>query len=333
MPNATISRIAFHLPDKVLDNDYFAELFPEWNSKQILDHIGIRERRVAAEGETAFDLGLAAAEKVLQDYPRETIDFVMLCTQHPDYILPTSACVMQDRLGLSTSCGALDYNLGCSGFVYGLAMAKGLIAAGVASRVLLITAETYSKSLHPSDKGNRTIFGDGAAAPIIEASELAGIGEFVIGTDGAGHEKLIIRNGAARAMCAGTGDAESGDFLFMNGPDVFNFTVATVPKLFAQTLEKNQLAMDDLHLVVFHQANKFILDFLRKKAKIPQEKFFIDLEEVGNTVSATIPIALCQAREKGLIASNKPVMLVGFGVGLSWGAVTVQFDDQFITTP
>ena len=142
MPNATISRIAFHLPDKVLDNDYFAELFPEWNSKQILDHIGIRERRVAAEGETAFDLGLAAAEKVLQDYPRETIDFVMLCTQHPDYILPTSACVMQDRLGLSTSCGALDYNLGCSGFVYGLAMAKGLIAAGVASRVLLITAET-----------------------------------------------------------------------------------------------------------------------------------------------------------------------------------------------
>ena len=186
---ARIRAIATHLPARVLGNDELAALYPSWPAEKILDKTGIRERRIAADDETAADLAAAAADALFASgrCSREEVDFLILCTQAPDFILPTTACLLQDRLGLRRDIGALDVNLGCSGFVYGLSLATGLIAAGAASRILLLTADTYSKYIHARDKSVRTLFGDGAAATLIEASDTGSLGPFVFGTDGSGY--------------------------------------------------------------------------------------------------------------------------------------------------
>ena len=182
---AFIKDIAYYLPEKVLTNEQIAEMFPEWSAEKVANKVGITERHISAADETATDMAYKAAEALFaQGIDRSCVDFVLLCTQSGDYFLPSSACLLQDRLGLSKHCGALDFNLGCSGYEYGLAMAKGLIMAGIAKNILLLTAETYTKYIHPQDKGNRTIFGDGASASLISTEGFAEIGEFVLGTDG-----------------------------------------------------------------------------------------------------------------------------------------------------
>ncbi len=164
--NSYIKAISYYLPTDYLDNFNLSSIFPDWTAEKISDKVGIKKRHIAAADETAADLAEKSALKLFKEHciDPSSIDFLLLCTQSPDYFLPTTACVLQNKLGLSTSIGALDFNLGCSGFVYGLSIAKGLISAGIAKNVLLITSETYSKHIHPLDKKNRTIFGDAAAA-------------------------------------------------------------------------------------------------------------------------------------------------------------------------
>ena len=197
---AFIKAISYFLPQKVVTNDDLVKEFPEWTVDKIAGKVGVTERHIAAETETAADMATQAAKKLFAEHgiDRSTIDFVLFCTQSPDYFLPTSACIIQNNLGLSTSCGALDFNLGCSGFVYGLSVAKGLIAGGIASNVLLLTAETYSKHIHPKDKGNRTIFGDAAAATLVSTNGFASIENFSLGTDGRGAENLIVKKGGQK---------------------------------------------------------------------------------------------------------------------------------------
>ncbi len=322
-----IKSISCYLPEKIVTNEGLVAEFPEWTVEKIADKVGVKQRHVAGDGETATDLAVKAAEKLFAENPdvaRNSIDFVVFCTQSPDYMLPTSACLIQQSLGLRTDIGAFDFNLGCSGYVYGLSIAKGLIAGGVATNVLLLTGETYNKHLHPRDKGNRTIFGDAATATVISTEGFAEIGEFALGTDGSGAENLIIKSGGARCpekvgdlSFDENGNPRSSDYLFMNGSEIFMFTQRNVPIVVKQTLVKNDMALDDLGLVVFHQANSYMLNFLRKKIKIPQEKFFIDMENIGNTVSNSIPIALYDAHEQGLLHGS--VLICGFGVGYSWG--------------
>jgi 3-oxoacyl-[acyl-carrier-protein] synthase-3 len=235
-------------------------------------------------------------------------------------------------LGLSTNIGALDFNLGCSGFVYGLSLAKGLIMAGIASEILLITAETYSKHLHRLDKGNRSIFGDGAAATVISRSESEGIGNFDLGTDGKGFENLIIKDGGAKYhyseetkdITDENGFVSNDNYLYMNGPEIFNFTIQNIPLLVNRTLTKNNLSLETIDYIIFHQANKFMLDYLRKKLKIPVEKFYQNMTNTGNTVSATIPIALKDSIDKKLIIKGNKVLLAGFGVGYSWAGTVIE---------
>ena len=200
MQTSKIAKIAYALPENVLDNEALAALYPVWTATKILEKTGIRERRVCGEAETAGDLAEQAARKLFTEHgvDPQSIDFVILITQSPDYFLPTTACILQHRLGLPTHAGALDVNLGCSGYIYGLSLAKGLIAADTAQSVLLLTAETYSKHIHPMDKSARAIFGDGAAATLVTRSELDGIGKFVLGTDGSGYDKLIVPAGGMR---------------------------------------------------------------------------------------------------------------------------------------
>ena len=201
---AYIKAISYYLPERVVDNKELLREFPEWSVDKVAAKVGVNSRHLAASEETAGDMAEKAARRLFEEYhvhPAE-IDFLMLCTQSPDYFLPSTACILQDRLGIPTTAGAFDFNLGCSGCVYGMAMAKGLISAGIARNVLLLTAETYNKYLHPSDKSNRSIFGDGAAACLISTDGFAEIGDFSLGTDGSGYKHLIVATGAARQKTA-----------------------------------------------------------------------------------------------------------------------------------
>lgn len=327
---AFIKDIAYYLPEKVLTNEQIAEMFPEWSAEKVANKVGITERHISAADETATDMAYKAAEALFaQGIDRSCVDFVLLCTQSGDYFLPSSACLLQDRLGLSKHCGALDFNLGCSGYEYGLAMAKGLIMAGIAKNILLLTAETYTKYIHPQDKGNRTIFGDGASASLISTEGFAEIGEVVVGTDGSGAENLIVRSLGARhkeplndLRISEEEGLVSGDHLYMHGGNVFDFTADVVPPMVEELLRKSVLTKEDVDLWIFHQANKYMINYLRKLLEIDKEKFYLFMEKVGNTVSSTIPIAMVEARREGRLHGN--VLLAGFGVGLSWGGVMLK---------
>ena len=333
--SVSIKGISYYLPPAVLTNDDLVQEFPEWDVEKVYNKVGVKERHLAGKSETAGDLAEKAALKLFQEYgvSPSNIDFLLLCTQSPDYHLPSTACILQHRLGIPTSAGAFDFDLGCSGCIYGMAVAKGLIAAGLASNVLLLTAETYTKYLHPDDKSNRTIFGDGAAACLISKEKgLAEIGDFVFGTDGSGADNLIVKTQGARlrertglSTEDDDGHINREDYLYMNGSAIFNFTLEQVPPMMRQLMEKSGLEKDGIDYFVFHQANKYMLSTIRKVCGIPKDKFHIDLEHTGNTVSSTILISLKDCLDQGLILPGMKVMACGFGVGLSYGGTILHF--------
>ena len=337
MTRAAIKAITSHLPDSELTNDQLAAEFDGVAAGSIYDKTGIRVRRIAADGECASDLGVAAARKLFDTgvCKPEDIDFLLFCTQSPDYFLPTSACVMQDALGLRTDSGAIDINQGCSGYIYGLAVAKSLIESGTARNVLFITADTYSKFINVRDRSLRTLFGDGATATYVEAveSDRETVGPFIFGSDGSGKTELILPAGGLRQPVDDAARVETKDEqgnwrsacnLYMNGGSVFNFTMRIVPATIEQLLAKSGLTLDQIDYFIPHQANKFMLERLRMKLKIPADKFFCDMEKTGNTVSSSIPIAFEMAKDRGLVKTGDKVALIGFGVGLSWGATLVE---------
>lgn len=336
--NARLKDIAVYLPETVLGNDELARLYPEWPAEKILDKTGIRERRIASKNQTAGDMAYEAACNLFAqaNVTAQDVDFIILCTQAPDYVLPTTACLLQDKLGISRSAGALDINLGCSGFVYGLSLAKGLIETGAAKCVLLLTADTYSKYIHPMDKSVRTLFGDAAAATAIVASEdkEEGIGPFVFGTDGNGARNLIVEAGMYRVPKScdtstehtdNSGNIRSRENLYMNGAEVMAFSLKEVPRSAEALLQKAGKSKVDIDFFILHQANKFMLEALRKKLKIPEESLPITIEDCGNTVSSTIPIALFKLVSEGRLQRGQRLMLIGFGVGYSWAACLLNF--------
>ena len=320
-----IKAISTYVPSKKISNNEISEQFPEWDSDKILNKIGIQSRNITSEDEYTSDIALSAINNLFEEHKidKNIIDFLIICTQSPDYFLPTTACIVQDKVGLKTSCGAIDINQGCSGFIYGLSLANALVVSGTSKNVLLITAETYSKHIHHTDKGNMSLFGDASTATLISDEGEFEIGKFSLGTDGSGAENLIIKNGASKYQK--TEDKNDMDnYLYMNGSEIFNFTSKSVPLLVDDNLLKNGVSKDEIDTFIFHQANTFMLNFLRKKIGIPTEKFVIDMLNYGNTVSSTIPLAL-----KNSIKSKrdmKKIMLVGFGVGYSWGAVCLNMN-------
>ncbi len=327
-----IKAISYYLPETVLTNSELAAIYPEFSEKKISSKVGIDCRHIA-KNETVSDMAVKSAEKLFDEYgiDKNAIDFIILCTQSPDYKLPTTACIVQDRLGLRKGIGAYDINLGCSGFIYSLATAKGLIAAGIAKNVLVITSETYSKYINDYDKSTRTIFGDAAASVLVSADADESIGEFVLGTDGSGRDNLIVpAGGSAMPQSAETSiEYEDGDSrrsknnIFMDGGRIFEFTMDVVPQTVRSVLEKNGLTLDDIKMVVPHQANKFMLTYLRNDMDIPKEKFYVNMKSVGNTVSVSIPMALKMAMDEGKLEKGDKVLIIGFGVGYSWGAVII----------
>ncbi|WP_027087213.1 3-oxoacyl-ACP synthase III family protein [Cohnella panacarvi] len=326
----TIKSIEYYLPEHVEVND---------RNDKLTTKIGIFEKRIAKADEYASDLAIAAANQLFEknDIKREDIDFLLYCTQSPDYYLPTTACVLQNRLSLPTSIGALDINLGCSGYVYGLSLAKGLIESGQANNVLFITADTYSKFIHPKDRSVKPLFGDGATATLLTAAPGPfGLKSFVFGTDGSGSNNLIVPAGGLRNPLSEAnlkeetdafGNIRSNSNLYMNGPEIFNFTLNEVPASINKLLEKEGCNLEDFDFFIFHQANQYMLEYLRKKLKIDSNKFSIQFGDCGNTVSSTIPIALKRELENGKIKKGDKVMLVGFGVGYSWAAASLTWNE------
>lgn len=334
MAEAYIKALSYNLPEKVLTNSDIAKDFPEWTEEKITSKIGILERHITVEGETASDLACGAAEKLFSanGIDRQAIDYLIFVTQSPDYHLPTTACTIQTRLGLSNKITAIDVNLGCSGFVTGLSLAKAVVISGQAQNVLLLTAETYSKYLHQRDKSNRTIFGDGSAACLVSTEGMARIGNFVIGTDGNGAENLIVKTGCARnpqplndLKFDEFDNPHSSDNLYMDGPAILNYSLESIPQLRADVLEKNGETMDDIDLHVYHQANIFLANLERRKLKIAPEKYYVNIAKVGNTVSSTIPIALCMALEDGTLKNGMKVLSLAQGLGYTWGGMVLYF--------
>ncbi len=301
-------KINYFLPEKILTNDDFAKEFGDWSAEKIFAKTGIQARHVASVAETALDLAVMAVRELTSEGDvLSKVDYLILCTQSSEYKLPSTACLLADRIGIGKGIGAVAIDHGCSGFIYGLSLAKGLLCSGQAKSVLLVTSETYSKYISVTDRSTRTIFGDAATATLLDETDIARIGSFVFGTDGGGAEKLIVRDGR----------------LFMDGPEIFNFTLDIVPQTMEDVLAKNGLVREDIDLYVFHQANKFMLDTIRKVNNLPRNKFYVNLENTGNTVSSTIPIALKQLDEMGQLQPGMKIMLMGFGVGLSWGATII----------
>lgn len=336
---AQVSHVSYYLPSRVLSNSQLEQELSGWSAAKILNKTGIEERRIAEPNELASDLAVHAVQSLFEKgVDSQSIDALIYCTQSPDYPLPSTACLLQERLNLDKRIAAFDVNLGCSGYVYCLGLAKGLIESHQANNVLVVTADTYSKYINPQDRSVRTLFGDGAAATLIESTQVSreSLGPFIYGTDGAGAGNLIVPAGGLKERYDGKAETCADDHgnyrtinnLYMNGGEIFDFTSRTVPKLFRDLLNKAKVEMDAIDLVIFHQANQFMLEHIRRQTGIPAHKCPVVMQRCGNTVSSSIPIALGMCEDNGTLRPGMRVMLIGFGVGYSWGGTFLTWKEQ-----
>jgi len=325
-----LAGIAHHLPDRIVTNDELAAGNPGWDPERLYKKTGIRQRHVAADGETAADLGVLAAERLLgrSGVDRRTIDTLIVGTQSPDHFLPGNSALIQDRLGLPTTCAAFDVTLGCSGYTYGLWLARALIDSGSSRKVLLVSCDTYSRYCDPHDVTTVTLFGDAAGATLLTGEPrgaLAEVGSTVLGTDGRGAVNLIVAEGAARSLAGPGAPPCRPPRLFMNGPEVFSFTLDSVKAGVDRLLDANGLGWDQVDLFLMHQANRFLLDNLRLKFRVDPVRMPIDVELTGNTVNASIPLLMSRLLEQGRLTGPKTCVLAGFGVGYSWAMSLVRW--------
>lgn len=332
---ATIEAVRSYLPEKVVTN---ADLSPEvgWTAEDIFTKTGIAQRHAAGPNECVSDMAVLAAEKLFRECgaDRAAVQFLIMCTQTPDHLLPATACFVQHRLGLKNQCAAFDINQGCSGYIYSLGLASALIRSGMAECGLVLTGDNYTKFINPKDRSVRTLFGDAATATLVRAGDSPGLDHFVFGTDGAGARNLIIPAGGTRlprgeqtaqTVTDSSGNTRCQNDLFMDGPQIFSFTLKRVPELLSAVLAASGLQQADIDWFVLHQANRYMIEHLRQKLKIPPEKLVWFLENVGNTVSSTIPLALEHAAAEGRFRPGQRLFLAGFGVGYSWGATLLQW--------
>lgn len=328
--------IEYYLPEDRVTNETLRRENPEWDMSQVVDRSGVRTRHIAKEDETALDLALRACKKLFKKNPElySQIDGVVFCTQSPDYIMPPNSCILHKELELPENLFCFDFNLACSGYVYGLAIIRGLLLSGVVKNVLFVTGDTYSKYLNQKDRSTRVLFGDGAAVTwISQDPSRGGIIDIQCATSGQFYDRFIIPGGACRKLRAeeipfvkeGQEARVFGPLdIHMDGMAILGFVNSRVPAQVEEILGRNHLTVDDIDLFIFHQASKMALDSLIRLLEIKPEKVFINLDQVGNTVSASIPIALKDAIDQGKVSSGDKVLLSGFGVGLSWATAIIQ---------
>jgi len=330
-----IEAIACSFPAHAVSNAELRQAYPDWDFERLEKRTGVLSRYVAGDNETALDFARRACAQ-LEEQGRlrgNEVDALIFCTQSPDHIMPPNSCILHGELELRSDVFALDITLACSGYIYGLQLADSLIRSGAAKRVLLATADTYTRYIHPGDRATRCLFGDGGAVSIISCSAgTRGIRDIRCGTAGAHFEKFIIPAGAMRVprsretaneIADSSGNVRSAEHIKMDGFGVLSFFNATVPASVSETLTRNHLSLGAVDLFVFHQASQIVLDTLQSVLKIPSEKMVVDLAETGNLVSASIPVALSRAFDRGQAKPGQLALLCGFGVGLSWGTALV----------
>jgi 3-oxoacyl-[acyl-carrier-protein] synthase-3 len=337
--NIHISAISYYLPEYVERNIDLQEEYPQKVNADIIEKVGVKERHIIPKDLKASHIALLAAEQLLEEtgFDRSKIDALIYCSEHHDYVTPPTSCVLHGELGLSKHAGTFDMTHGCSGYLYGLALAKSLVDSMGMENVLFLTASATTKYIDPANLALRLLFGDAGSATLISSggeNKFGSIGNFSLGTDGASYKKILIRDGReAYPLTEGSFDEQTDQFgnvytnrgLYMDGQGILLFILKRVPQLIEETLAKNGLSLEDIDLFVLHQANYFALEYVRKKLKLEEGKFFYDMEGLGNTVQATVPIGLRDAMGKGLIKAGSKVLIAGFGTGLSWGATVLTF--------
>jgi len=332
-----IKSIAYYLPERLVNNEDLKLENPEWDMDFAGARTGVSQRHIAGENETALDMAYSACQELFEAHPglQSTVDGLIFCTQSPDHIMPPNSCILHGKLDLADSVFTFDFNLACSGYIYGIALAQGLLESGFASNILLVTGDTYSKYISEKDRAIRILFGDGAAVSwITSASSSKGVIDIQCSTSGKGYEKFIIPAGGNRLPSSketkrlnkdSSGNYRSAENIFMDGMAVLAFVNTKVPPQIRDVLSRNEMTIDDIDLFVFHQASNLALDSLTRLLQIDPEKVFRNLEEIGNTVSSSIPIALKQAWDIGRLRQGDTVLLSGFGVGLSWATAVVKY--------
>lgn len=336
MTNVKILDIEYVLPDKVVTNADLHNENPDWDMRNVEIKSGVVQRHIAGEDETAFNLATRACDKLFGDgrHNKADIDAIIFCTQSPDYIMPSNAFLLHEYLELEENVLAFDYNLACSGYVYGLAIARSLIVSGTATKVLLATGDTYSRYINAGDRSARVLFGDGAAVSLIVASDSEeGIRDVMLATSGKHHRKFYIPAGGCRLPRVvdptneidGSGNVRTQNDIHMDGMGVWSFIQSTVPKQIRSLMERNTITADDIDLFVFHQASKMTLESLTKALRLNESKVYLNLSQTGNLVSASLPIALKNAIAEGRIQPGNMILISGFGVGLSWGSLLMKF--------
>lgn len=331
-----IKAIEYHLPEKIVTNEEMQRQHPQWDMETVGKKSGVFQRRLAKEEQTAFDLAREAVEKLFSSghVSPANVQGLIFCTQSPDYIMPSNAFLIHRHFKLAQEVWAFDYNLACSGYVYGLAIARGMIQTGMAQNILLITADTYSKYIHPNDRSTSVLFGDGAAVSLISAEPAGGIIDVELASAGSEYDSFYIpAGGCRRPQSAETkqltvdrsGNETTPEDIQMNGFGVWKFISRTVPGQIKTLLNRNGLGVNDIDFFGFHQASKLTLDSLFKALEIPENKAYTNLTGIGNTVSASIPILLKDAERDGRLERGNRVLLSGFGVGLSWGSLLMKY--------
>ncbi len=335
-----INAIAYSLGSIKVDNHALGIENPEWDMEKIFQRTGVRSRNIASKSETALDLGEQAALGLIKrtSLNIDEIDALIFCTQSPDFILPPNSTVLHGRMGMGQNVMAFDITHACSGYVYGLGISKSLIMGGLAKKVLFVTADTYSSFIDPRDRSTRPIFGDAAAATLITASPMATILDLSFYTDGTKFDRFYIEGGASYALKGQkplsrqkhlTRFKQDEKKISMDGLGVLSFFSKVVPEAVNKILEKNNLSVDEISFFIFHQASKLALDAIQKKLQITSEKMIIDIEDVGNLVSSSIPVAFSRLMQSQKLNQGQYVLLCGFGVGLSWGCTLVQIVENF----
>ena len=327
-----ISQIEYHLPEYILTNQEIGKLHPKWDMNTTSLKTGVFSRHIAKKEETAFDLAKIAVKKLLYNtnIKQEEIGGIIFCTQSPDYLLPSNAFLIHKEFNFKSDVWCFDYNLACSGFIYGLAIARGMINTRMAKHVILINADTYSKFINKNDRSTSLLFGDGAAVTLLSYSDIDSVIDIALASEGASYKSFYIPAGGTRNPINDTSKVEKADVvgnirsnenIHMDGHSVWSFISKTVPSQINSIMKKNKLTFNQIDQIIFHQASKFTIDALIKSIEVDPSKCYINMNLIGNTVSASIPIALKNAIEVGKVKEGDLLLLSGFGVGLSWGSL------------
>jgi 3-oxoacyl-[acyl-carrier-protein] synthase-3 len=330
-----IESIEYYLPENIVTNADLQKENPDWNLEKITEKSGVYQRHIAGKNETAYDLSIKACDKLFQTNDKNNIDGIIYCTQSPDYIMPSNSFLLHKHFGLKDEIFAYDFNHACTGYIYCLAMANAFVKAGMAREILLVNADTYSKYINPKDRSTRVLFGDGAAATIVKKSgRKRGIIDIDLGSSGSGYNKFWIPAGGLRSPKSSytsieieddRGNIRTQNDIEMDGFGVWSFINSVAPRQVDRLLKRNNVEKIDIDQFVFHQASKMTLESIMRLMKLNEEQVFINIQNIGNTVSASIPIALRDAIDQNKIDNGSTLILSGFGVGLSYGAILIEY--------